>query len=129
MPLLVNLCHLEADDLELKGELPVEELDLHSRDEMIRVETPLELDRAAGDSGEVDGADPELGAAGRSASPVIDANILSKSRSASASSSTWKFRGSGLAVRGAAVGAPQTPTNVDHDLQSWMNLWIAGTMR
>ena len=41
MPLLVNLRHLEAHNLHLQGELFAEELDLDSRDEMIRVSKPL----------------------------------------------------------------------------------------
>ena len=41
MPLLVNLRHLEKDDLALKGELPVEELDIDTRDEMVQVAKPL----------------------------------------------------------------------------------------
>ena len=41
MPLVVNLRHLEEHDVTLKGELPVGELDLDSRDEMIRVTQPL----------------------------------------------------------------------------------------
>ena len=41
MPLLINLRHLERDDLTLKGQLPVAELDLDTRDEMLRAEKPL----------------------------------------------------------------------------------------
>jgi uncharacterized metal-binding protein YceD (DUF177 family) len=41
MPLLVNLRHLEEDDLELKGELPVAELDLDLKDDMRRADKPL----------------------------------------------------------------------------------------
>ncbi|MGN6552657.1 MAG: YceD family protein [Verrucomicrobiota bacterium] len=44
MPLLVNLRHLEEDNLSLQGELPVEELDLDVHDELMRAETPLEYD-------------------------------------------------------------------------------------
>jgi uncharacterized protein len=44
MSLSVNLRHLEAHSLRLKGELPVEELDLDPRDEVIRVVQPLEYD-------------------------------------------------------------------------------------
>ena len=36
MPLIVNLRHLEARNLELNGELPVEELDLDVHDELVR---------------------------------------------------------------------------------------------
>ena len=41
MPLLLNLRHLEAHDLQLKGELPVEELELDLRDPMIQAEQPV----------------------------------------------------------------------------------------
>jgi uncharacterized protein len=44
MPLTVNLRHLEEDGLRLKGELPVAELDLDPRDEVIQVAQPLEYD-------------------------------------------------------------------------------------
>ena len=42
MPLSVNLRHLDAHNVELEGELPVEDLDLETRDEMIRVDHPLD---------------------------------------------------------------------------------------
>jgi len=41
MPLTVNLRHLEAHELSLKGELSVEELDIDTRDEIIQVNRPL----------------------------------------------------------------------------------------
>jgi uncharacterized protein len=41
MPLVVNLRHLEDEDVILRGELPVEELDLDPRDELIQVTKPL----------------------------------------------------------------------------------------
>jgi uncharacterized protein len=41
MALTVNLRHLEAHDVHLEGELPVEELDLDTRDEIIHVTKPL----------------------------------------------------------------------------------------
>ena len=41
MPLLVNLRHLETHSLNLKGELPPEELDLQLRDDLVRAEKPL----------------------------------------------------------------------------------------
>jgi uncharacterized protein len=41
MPLIVNLRHLEKNDVVLRGELPVDELDLDLRDEMIGVTQPL----------------------------------------------------------------------------------------
>jgi len=44
MPLLVNLRHLEAHGVRLEGELPVEELDLDTRDEMIQAKEPLLYD-------------------------------------------------------------------------------------
>ncbi|HEV2392327.1 MAG TPA: YceD family protein [Verrucomicrobiae bacterium] len=47
MPLLVNLRHLEADDVHIEGELPPEELDIETGDEMIRVTGPLAYDLEA----------------------------------------------------------------------------------
>jgi uncharacterized protein len=44
MPLLVNLRHLDAHDIRLEGTLPVGELDIDTRDEMIRLAKPLEHD-------------------------------------------------------------------------------------
>jgi uncharacterized protein len=44
MPLLVNIRHLEHHGLELKGELTAAELDIDSRDEMIRVIQPMNYD-------------------------------------------------------------------------------------
>jgi Predicted metal-binding, possibly nucleic acid-binding protein len=44
MPLLVNLRHLEENDLHLEGELPAEDLELDLRDELIRAEKPLQYD-------------------------------------------------------------------------------------
>ncbi|HLP75529.1 MAG TPA: YceD family protein [Candidatus Paceibacterota bacterium] len=44
MPLLVNLRHLEEDNLELKGELPATDLELDLRDNLIRTEKPLGYD-------------------------------------------------------------------------------------
>ena len=41
MPLIVNLRHLEENDVALRGELPVAELDWDTHDEMIRVTQPL----------------------------------------------------------------------------------------
>jgi uncharacterized protein len=41
MPLLINLRHLEAHNILLNGDLPVDELDLDSRDEVIQVNQPL----------------------------------------------------------------------------------------
>jgi uncharacterized protein len=41
MPLLVNLRHLEKHNLQLEGELPVEELELDIRDPLVRAEQPL----------------------------------------------------------------------------------------
>src|ERR1700722_6625897 len=42
MPILVNLRHLEAHDIRLKGELPVAELELDLKDEVCRTEKPLQ---------------------------------------------------------------------------------------
>lgn len=42
--LKINLRHLEHDGVELAGELPVAELDLELRDEMLKVDAPLEYD-------------------------------------------------------------------------------------
>ncbi len=44
MPLLVNLRHLEADNVHLKGSLSGEELDIDSRDDMVRAEENLDYD-------------------------------------------------------------------------------------
>jgi len=44
MPLLVNLRHLEANNVRLEGELLAEELDLDIRDELIRAKEPLQYD-------------------------------------------------------------------------------------
>jgi uncharacterized metal-binding protein YceD (DUF177 family) len=44
MALLINLRHLERDDLALAGELLVADLDLDLRDELIRPEKPLIYD-------------------------------------------------------------------------------------
>jgi uncharacterized metal-binding protein YceD (DUF177 family) len=41
MPLLVNLRHLEAGDVRLEGTLPVGDLDIDTRDEVIQVRQPL----------------------------------------------------------------------------------------
>ena len=42
MPLLLNLRHVEDKNVELKGELPAEELQLDARDEMVRADHPLD---------------------------------------------------------------------------------------
>lgn len=44
MPLSVNLRHLEAHEIKLQGELPVEELDLGVEDDMCHAEKPLVYD-------------------------------------------------------------------------------------
>jgi uncharacterized metal-binding protein YceD (DUF177 family) len=44
MPLTINLKHLEAKDLLLKGELPVEDLDIQTHDEIVQAKLPLEYD-------------------------------------------------------------------------------------
>lgn len=53
MPLTFNICHLGKKDLHLQGELPVEELELDLRDDMIRAGGPLSYDLEAE---EMDGA-------------------------------------------------------------------------
>lgn len=42
MPIHVNLRHLEAHEVELEGEVSVAELDIETRDEIIRVVHPLD---------------------------------------------------------------------------------------
>jgi len=44
MPLKINLHHLETRNVVLRGELPLAELDLDVRDEMIHVVSPVEYD-------------------------------------------------------------------------------------
>jgi len=44
MPLLVNLRNLDRNDLKLVGELSVAELDIDTRDEMVRPNKPLHHD-------------------------------------------------------------------------------------
>ena len=44
MSLKINLRHLEEDGIQLKGELPLAELDLGVVDELIHVEKPLRYD-------------------------------------------------------------------------------------
>ncbi len=44
MPLLVNLRHLEAHNIRLEGELPCSELDIETRDEVLRVTHPLQYE-------------------------------------------------------------------------------------
>ncbi len=41
MPIKVNLRHLEAHEVRLEGELPVEELDIDPHDRVIQLKTPL----------------------------------------------------------------------------------------
>jgi uncharacterized protein len=47
MPVVVNLRHLEDHTLKLEGELPVAELELDLRDDLIRAEKPLFYDLEA----------------------------------------------------------------------------------
>jgi uncharacterized protein len=47
MPLEINLRHLAEQTLQLKGELPVAELELDLRDEMVRADEPLAYDLEA----------------------------------------------------------------------------------
>src|SRR5437762_12923165 len=42
MALLVNLRHVEAHNVQLEGQMPVEELDIDTRDEIIQLAEPLE---------------------------------------------------------------------------------------
>jgi uncharacterized protein len=44
MPLVVNMRHLEAHSVVLKGKLPVDELEIDPLDEVIQVAEPLEHD-------------------------------------------------------------------------------------
>jgi uncharacterized protein len=44
MPLTVNLRHLEEHNVRLRGELPVDELDMETGDEMLQVAQPLHYD-------------------------------------------------------------------------------------
>jgi uncharacterized protein len=44
MPVTVNLRHLEDDNVHLKGQLEVDELDVDVRDEVIQVSQPLDYD-------------------------------------------------------------------------------------
>jgi len=46
MPLLVNLRHLADKDLEVQGELDPQELDIETKDELVRVGGPLSYDLA-----------------------------------------------------------------------------------
>src|SRR6266478_3599555 len=47
MPLQVNMRHLDAHEVRLEGRMPIEELDIETRDEMIRLAEPLEYDLEA----------------------------------------------------------------------------------
>jgi len=42
MPLLINLRHLDRNDLKLVGELPVADLDIDTRDELVQLKQPLQ---------------------------------------------------------------------------------------
>ena len=44
MAIKVNLRHMEEDELHLEGQLPVAELDIDARDEMVLATQPLEYD-------------------------------------------------------------------------------------
>jgi uncharacterized protein len=44
MPLLINIRHLEAKDLHLKGKLPAAELHLDAEDELVKPRLPLHYD-------------------------------------------------------------------------------------
>lgn len=47
MPLLINLRHLEKDELVLEGQMPAAELDIEGVDELVRAEKPLEYNLEA----------------------------------------------------------------------------------
>jgi uncharacterized protein len=51
MSLKINVRHVENDDLELKGELPVEELDLDCPDELVHARQPLKYSLTAQKTG------------------------------------------------------------------------------
>ena len=44
MPILVNLRHLEEDDLDLDGQIPAAVLDIEARDEIVQLSSPLEYE-------------------------------------------------------------------------------------
>ena len=44
MPIKVNLRHLEEKELNIEGQLPVAELDIDTRDEVVQVTHPLEYE-------------------------------------------------------------------------------------
>lgn len=52
MAVLINLRHLERDEVHLVGEVPVAELDMAGVDELIHAEKPLEYDLEAQKIGE-----------------------------------------------------------------------------
>lgn len=47
MPIVVNIRHLEKHNVQLEGQLPVVELDIDTRDEMIQLREPLEYELEA----------------------------------------------------------------------------------
>jgi uncharacterized protein len=47
MALLINLRHLEKDDVELEGELPASQLDLEGVDELVHVREPVHYELEA----------------------------------------------------------------------------------
>ena len=49
MALIINLRALDRDEISLKGELPVAELDIETHDEMMRANKPLNYDLTAQD--------------------------------------------------------------------------------
>jgi uncharacterized protein len=52
MPLQVNMRQLEEKDIRLKGELPVEELELGDLDELVHARSPLRYDLTAQKAGD-----------------------------------------------------------------------------
>jgi uncharacterized metal-binding protein YceD (DUF177 family) len=47
MPLTINIRHIENKDLQFKGELPVEELELDLHDDVVQTDGPLAYDLGA----------------------------------------------------------------------------------
>lgn len=51
MSLKLNIRHLESDDVQLSGELPVEELDLDCPDELVHARQPIQYELTAQKTG------------------------------------------------------------------------------
>jgi len=52
MPLQINIRHVEEKEVRLRGQLPVAELDLENKDELVRARLPLRYDLRAQRLGE-----------------------------------------------------------------------------